>query len=184
MGACTEPAHIDPLDTSPAALLHHDHSTASPPPSRRGLQAVTNKKPPTGAFSAADLSDRFSWETRDCAVVSVRTACRISYEVAHALLKANGREDRQATFGKTLSAALGIRYQSRSRGPRPTAAQFIREKPEGRYIVFVTDHYFALVDGVQVDADPSLYRPRARLWGYWEIPADGAWQAPAAQSNA
>lgn len=143
---------------------------------------MTRKKPPTGAFSAADLSDRFSWEHRDCAVVSLRTACGISYEDAHALLKANGREDRQATFGKTLSAALGIRYQSRSRGPRPTAAQFIREKPVGRFIVFVTDHYFALVDGVHVDADPSLYRPRARLWGYWEIPAGWQWQ-PAVETQ-
>jgi hypothetical protein len=54
---------------------------------------------------------------------------------------------------------------------RPTAARFIRENPQGRFIVFVTGHFFALVDGVHVDAHASLYRPRARLWGYWQIPS-------------
>lgn len=140
---------------------------------------MVKKKPPTGAFSTLDLSDRFSWETRDCAVVSVCTACDIPYEKAHALLKANGREDRRPTYGKTVSAALGVRYQSLSRVRRPTAAQFIRENPNGRFIVFATDHFFALVNGVHMDADASLYRPRVRLWGFWPVgqQTDGTTQA-------
>jgi hypothetical protein len=130
---------------------------------------VPERRPPSGAFSTADLSDRFPWELHDCAVVSVSTACAIPYDQAHALLKAHGRQDQKPTFGKSMSGALGIRYQSMSRVRRPTAAQFIREHPRGTFIVFVTGHFFALVDGVHVDADPSLYRPRARLWGYWQI---------------
>jgi hypothetical protein len=138
-------------------------------------QPATRRKPPSGAFSAANLADRFAWENRDCAVVSLSNACGIPYEQAHALLKAHGRQDLKATYGMTISAALGIRYQSMSRGERrPTAARFIRENPKGRFIVFVTGHYFALVDGVHVDADPSLYRPRARLWGYWPVTNDAA----------
>ena len=137
----------------------------------RGAKPATRRKPPRGAFSAVNLADRFPWENRDCAVVSLSAACGVPYEEAHALLKAHGRADASATYGKTISAALGIRYQSMSRGPRrPTAARFIRENPTGTFIVFVTGHFFALVDGVHVDADPSLYRPRARLWGYWPIP--------------
>lgn len=139
------------------------------------MKSLTQRKPPTGAFSAADLSDRFAWENRDCAVVSLSNACGMPYEQAHALLKAHGREDLKATYGKTISAALGVRYQSMSRGARrPTAARFIRENPKGRFIVFVTGHFFALVDGVHVDADPSLYRPRARLWGYWPVASNAA----------
>lgn len=134
------------------------------------MTPAARRKPPSGAFSAANLADRFPWENRDCAVVSMSTACGIPYEQAHALLKQHGRQDLKATYGMTISAALGIRYQSMSRVRRPTAAQFIREHKKGRFIVFVTGHYFALVDGVQVDADASLYRPRARLWGYWQVP--------------
>lgn len=143
-----------------------------PTPGSAPMTGVTPRQPPSGAFSAADLSDRFAWERRDCAVVSLSAACAIPYDKAHALLKQHGREDLKATYGKTISEALGLRYQSMSRGVRrPTAARFIRENPQGRFIVFVTGHFFALVDGVHVDAHASLYRPRARLWGYWQIPS-------------
>lgn len=168
------------------ATRQHTHNTAPPTSAAcvaatssriiafsigQAKAAVRKKSPPTGAFSTLNLSDRFPWENRDCAVVSLSTACGIPYEKAHALLKEHGRGDGKPTYGKTVSAALGIRYQSLSRVRRPTAAQFIRENPRGRFIVFATDHFFALIDGVHMDADASLYRPRARLWGYWPVEA-------------
>lgn len=132
---------------------------------------MTTKAPPKGAFSPINVGG-FSWEKDDCAVLALSVACGMPYPSAHALLKAHGRKDRDGTYGKTVSAALGLPYISaRPLGSRlrPTYAQWLEAHREGTYVVFVTGHFFAVVDGVQHDSHQSLYRPRTRVYGYWRI---------------
>ena len=138
---------------------------------------MKTKNPPPGAFSLSDAG-RFTWERRDCAVRAMTVATGRTYADCHAALKAAGRVDGKGARWDTLEKALGrpfvsyIGLQRRWRGDqelRPTAAALLRSLPKGRHIVFVTGHFFAVVDGVQVDIHPSLYRPRSRVWGYWTL---------------
>lgn len=137
---------------------------------------MPRKQPPTGAFSVSDAG-RYSWEHNDCAVRAMADATGKPYAECHALLKAAGRKDRSGTYEATVTKALGVPFTRtgrrawgyRAKDTRPTAAKLMRELPKGNYIVFVTGHFFALVDGVHLDMADSLYRPRSRVHGYWEV---------------
>jgi hypothetical protein len=134
------------------------------------------KAPPEGRFSLTDAG-RFSWERNDCSVRAMAAATGRSYDACHATLKDAGREDLGGCRAAVLSQALALPFvttgrEAQARGfpdTRPTAAKFIRENPTGTYIVFVTGHFFALVNGVQLDMGMGLYKPRRRCWGYWKI---------------
>lgn len=137
---------------------------------------MSRTNPPTGAFAQSDAGSP-SWEDNDCAVRAMVSATGRRYEECHALLKAAGRKDRKATAGRVLGAALGLHFVRTGyragvisyKDSRPTFAQLSRKLGKGIYIVFVTDHFLALVDGVHVDQCPSLYKPRARCHGYWKV---------------
>lgn len=131
-------------------------------------------KIPAGAFSVHNAG-RFSWERNDCSVRAVALALKMPYAEAHARLKAAGRPDGKGCYASAVTIATGIKY---IRAPRITAAQFMREHPNGIYIVFVTGHFFALINGQQLDMGEALYRPRQRLWGYWEVAAGVVAVAP------
>jgi len=134
------------------------------------------KAPPEGRFSLSDAG-RFSWERNDCSVRAMAEATGRTYEQCHAALKDAGREDLGGCRAAVLTQALGLPFvttgrEAQARGfqdSRPTAAKFIREHLQGVYIVFVTGHFFALVNGVQLDMGVGLYKPRSRCWGYWKV---------------
>ncbi len=134
------------------------------------------KAPPEGRFSLSDAG-RFYWERNDCSVRAMAEATGRSYEECHAALKKAGREDLAGCRAAVLSQALGLPFETTGReaqargfrDTRPTAAQFIREHLQGVYIVFVTGHFFALVNGVQLDMGVGLYKPRSRCWGFWTV---------------
>jgi hypothetical protein len=143
-------------------------------------QRRTRKAPPEGRFSLTDAG-RYSWERNDCSVRSMAVATGRSYEDCHAALKAAGRQDLAGCRAAVLSQALGLPFQitgreAQGRGcpdTRPTAARFIREHASGIYIVFVTGHFFAVVNGVQMDMGVGLYKPRSRCWGFWAVSGVG-----------
>jgi len=142
--------------------------------------AVTKKRksPPEGRFSQTDAG-RFSWERNDCSVRAMAAATGRSYESCHVALKDAGRENLGGCRAAVLTQAMGLPFvttgrEAQSRAfpdTRPTAAKFIREHATGIYIVFVTGHFFALVNGVQLDMGEGLYKPRSRCWGFWQISA-------------
>lgn len=132
--------------------------------------------PPEGRFSLTDAG-RFNWERNDCSVRAMAAATGRTYEQSHAALKVAGRENLRGCRAAVLTQALGLPFETtgieaKARGfpdTRPTAAKFVREHTTGIYIVFVTGHFFALVNGVQLDMGVGLYKPRSRCWGFWKV---------------
>lgn len=133
---------------------------------------ANRKSPPKGAFSVNDAG-RYTWERSDCAVRAVALAKGWTYAQAHAALKAAGRKDRSGTYGRTVSKVLNAHMVPSVSGTadRETYAQWLKAHRRGVFVVFVTGHFFAVVNGQQLDMGPSLYRPRQRVHGHWEITA-------------
>lgn len=135
---------------------------------------MAKKSPPKGAFSLTDAG-RYSWEDNDCSVRSLAAALDITYEEAHANLKKAGRKDHDGCTAKVVTKALEVSLEgpkfihTQDKRLRPTYAQWVKDHNEGTYIVFVTGHFFAVKDGMQLDMHPTLYRPRSRLYGYWRV---------------
>ncbi len=133
------------------------------------------KAPPVGRFSVADLPGR-TREKNDCSVRAMATATGRPYAECYAALEAAGRLKGRGVTLHVLGAALGLPFVSAPRVPgrtrlRVTYAQWLEAHPKGTYIVFVTGHFAAVIDGVQYDLASSLYKPRARMWGHWEVAA-------------
>src|SRR5688572_11021759 len=70
----------------------------------------------TAEYSQAHTVARTAFrEHNDCAVIAVSIACGVTYETAHAALKAAGRQDRKGTYAhQTVKAieSLGFRVRT------------------------------------------------------------------------
>jgi hypothetical protein len=86
-------------------------------------------------------------ESNDCSVRAVANASGKTYEECHAIMKALGRKDGQF-MGMRMAAAGAMRAGGQL---------FITESlndyrlRQGKYVVFVPQHCFALLDGEIVD---------------------------------
>lgn len=109
-------------------------------------------------------------EANDCAVRALANSIGLPYDAAHAELKAAGRPDRKGTpwnVCRQVYAKHGA--NERSFGfRRPTVAAIVREHQQGRYIVAVRGHVFALVDGVALDTFEP--KPRQRVMSIFRMP--------------
>jgi hypothetical protein len=96
-------------------------------------------------------------EANDCAVRALSAAAAVSYDEAHRATEAAGRRPRRGTpIEVTRQAArlLGMRVRHfRAQGNEHRAAELV--KPQGRYIVRVTRHVYAIVNGVSFDSAPG-----------------------------
>ena len=118
-------------------------------------------------------------ELRDCTVRALANAALMPYEAAHKLLKRFGREDRRgcraSTFHEAYEAAslafVGVYGTSltakfishRYSLPLIKGLSLQRLLPtisKGRYIVIVTGHAFAVVDGAIVDKGTNNSKKR------------------------
>ena len=115
--------------------------------------------------------ERMRGETKDCTVRALACAKGISYDEAHAHMKAHGRVDGKGVWASTLCDAYeaagfkltGIygttqkaRFMRRSfpnvkwhRGA--SLKKMLPHLSKGRYIVGMRGHVFAVVDGVVMD---------------------------------
>ena len=64
------------------------------------------KSQPTEVFSRMHEESRAKGEKNDCAVKAVAVVCGVSYEEAHAVLKAKGRKEGQGTAIVTIREAV------------------------------------------------------------------------------
>jgi uncharacterized protein (DUF3084 family) len=120
-----------------------------------------------------------SAETNDCTVRALANAADIAYDTAHAVLKKHGRKDRKGATFKTLHAAYeecGFRLVKvcgdgkRSRfAAHHTAARWVdgitfgklvTQLPYGEYIINVTGHAVAVVNGKVIDTFNNNARKR------------------------
>lgn len=115
-----------------------------------------------GRYSAAP------GESRDCSVRATAVALDIPYHIAHAMFEREGREPQRRTkLGVSDRVLKGYRSHRYTR-KRPTLARFIREHPEGRYIVRIRGHMFAVIDGGVHDMLPWP-SPCSLVLQYWKV---------------
>lgn len=98
-------------------------------------------------------------EYRDCSVKAVALCCGVDYATAHATLKAKGRKNRRGTPRMVTWAAVdALGYEAQRLNI--TAAKTMTTLPaamkelgfdKGRYMVFVSGHVAAFVDGALED---------------------------------
>lgn len=120
-------------------------------------------------------------ETNDCTVIATALTVGVSYEDAHAALKAQGRKHRRGAYmpqqeraikalgGKIkrkLSAHLTIHGQKlrQSNGAKYTPASIGRDYNKGIFYCFVRSHCFALIDGVVQDWTAGRRHLVTEIW--------------------
>ena len=120
-----------------------------------------------------------SAESSDCTVRALANAAEIPYDVAHSVLKKHGRKDRKGATFATLHAAYeecGFRLTKicgdgkRSRfAARHTGAEWVEgitfgklvdQLKYGEYIINVTGHAVAVVNGKVIDTFHNNARKR------------------------
>ena len=117
--------------------------------------------------------ERFG-ETNDCSVIATSIAARVPYNVAHAALKAQGRNNRNGTTpARMLKAleALGCEWEQvtdprQANGSRYTMKTIGQACRRGFYIVLVNGHVAAVVNG-QVEDWTNDRRHHVRA--YWKV---------------
>lgn len=115
--------------------------------------------------------ERMRGETKDCTVRALACAKGISYDEAHAHMKAHGRVDRKGVMPdvcKAIYEAVGFkligicgttnkalwlhgRFPEVKRLPGTSIKKLLPSLSKGRYIVGVYGHVFAVVDGMPLD---------------------------------
>ena len=110
-------------------------------------------------------------ETKDCTVRALCHAADISYEEAHAALKAHGRKDRKGCYPSHFIPAyekfgfkrLPVKYNSM------TAGAFMEANPTGSFILTIAGHAFAYVNGRQIDNVNVLFARRKLLMAFARV---------------
>ena len=110
-------------------------------------------------------------ETKDCTVRALCHAADISYEEAHAALKAHGRKDRKGCYPSHFIPAyekfgfkrLPVKYNSM------TAGAFMEANPTGSFILTIACHAFAYVNGRQIDNVNVLFARRKLLMAFARV---------------
>ena len=122
-------------------------------------------------------------EHRDCTVKALSVAKGIPYEDAHRTLKAWGRKEKRGAmfstlhnaylehgfkvmgvFGKTKRARHVRRVINAPIQAGMTLKTFKKTHTKGSYIVCVTGHAVAVVDGVQADSSTE----NAKVWAVYK----------------
>jgi hypothetical protein len=98
-------------------------------------------------------------ERADCTVRATAAALGIKYDEAHAKLAALGRKDR-ARF-KWLKHAASLGFETRPDLSCQTVEKALKEMQRGRFIVRVSCHVFAVVNGTVLDMFPP--KPKAQV---------------------
>ncbi len=128
-------------------------------------------------------------ERNDCVVHAIASACKVSYEEAHAFVKdIFKRRDKKGTRNvmlkmSELSKAFNVkvtelgekdekgvkkltqsyRMHGKTKVGRYTTVSFIKKFPTGTYIMFVRGHAFTIIDGVVHGNSDDATKRRVRV---------------------
>lgn len=105
-------------------------------------------------------------ESLDCSVRAYAVATQTPYNKSHRLFKDHGRKKRHTTRHSVTRAVLQDYPLDRPK-TRQTVNQFIKLYPQGRYIIGIRGHMFALIDGVVHDNQKPRFK--AIVQKYWKI---------------
>lgn len=116
----------------------------------------------------------YAHETQDCAVRAMANAFGVPYAYAHQVFEAAGRKSSRPTSVKVIKNIVtqehggkkGIHMDRIGRGAgqrQVTISTFCRFHPTGTYYCIVSDHAFAVVNGVVQDTFKNKGGRRIRL---------------------
>ena len=100
-------------------------------------------------------------EVRDCTVRATAAALGIPYAEAHARLSAVGRKNRRGVHYAEVYKKLGLKFHQKWLGGCPVKRVLPTLPPTGRFVVLVSRHVFAVVDGKVID--DSVPNPNQRV---------------------
>jgi hypothetical protein len=114
----------------------------------------------------ADPQPDFPNENNDCVVRAISVAGCISYAEAHKALADAGRRNARGTKIQTSISALEKLFPKAASTPVPrqTLLYFMHTHRTGHYVVFVSRHAVAVVDGTLYDWKPGPRRIVKRFW--------------------
>ena len=109
-------------------------------------------------------------ERLDCSVRAVAIALRLSYAQAHGKLKALGRRTGCKLYKSPAVFLDGLGLVQRPDLSCRTVATAVRYMTEGRFIVRVPQHVFAVIDGIIFDTREDAPLPGRRVRMVYEVP--------------
>lgn len=113
-------------------------------------------------------ADRFENERRDCAVRSLAIASGLTYTGAYKLCAEAGRHARRGFHNLRFIQVLrrtGFRECANLKGA--TIADALPALTHGRFVLYVSGHFMAVVEGVHMDMLNCLESKRRRIrWVY------------------
>mgnify|MGYP000123001540 CR=1 FL=1 len=136
------------------------------------------------------IEDRTKLKERyDCVVRSLAITLGLSYSAAHAWAKGHGRRDKRGTSWTTVNKLFDdLRdqdriesvphkryYKSTGKLRKMRMSTFAKENPTGKYLVSVSGHMVALVDGTYVETNgktnstETVYLKDQYLQSAWKI---------------
>lgn len=110
----------------------------------------------------------FAFERNDCAVRAMMVLLEVSYSAAHTIMHLNGRNDAVRWSGKFIQALESAGGKSVVRYKSTTVENFVARHQEGRFLIWIHGHAFALIDGVCFDT--IEVRPRHKILFAWQFP--------------
>lgn len=126
-------------------------------------------------------SPRRKLQKQDCTVRALATVSGLSYDEAYKLMKQAGRESSSRfPFRQFASTSENFRwkaFQAVKGKPRLNLLQFCKLHPTGEYVVKISKHVVAVINGVaHDDIEP---RWDACVYGAWEYVRDIGQLSPA-----
>lgn len=114
-------------------------------------------------------------EERDCTVRAVALTASISYREAHSILKKAGRKNGHTFKFRTwaengfgpIADRMQRLYEASLYNSRLTVNQFMKKNLKGRYMVRVSRHVFAVIDGVLHDLE--VPGGKKRILNIWRL---------------
>ena len=110
-------------------------------------------------------------ESNDCAVRATAIASGLPYDKVRDLYAKYGRKPKHGVVVATIRCVLRdickdatyISYANYKTRYRPTLNQFIKDRPNGNWIICRLGHAFAVKDGVVYDAHSSQAGARCKV---------------------
>lgn len=106
------------------------------------------------------------WEHNDCAVQAIAIATGRGYLETRADLEKEGRTRRGGTPTHVMARVIGHHGVSPA---RVTFQSWASAHQSGRYVVVITGHAFAFINGHRYDFTPESAAPRSIVRHYWRV---------------
>lgn len=113
-------------------------------------------------------------DKNSCTVISISHAFNIPYAEAYEIMRSRGRIHGQGVY---MSIVLqnpivvnGLKTEAYYGFTERTVASFVKNHPQGTYLICIRAHIMCCKDGVIYD---TIYRPKGRITNVWRINNDG-----------